>query len=490
MHKLTRSRLAREERGQAMLMVVFLTMVMTLMGTLLLQTVSDESSRSADSVKRGAELAAAEAGVDDYVSKLLDDNQYFLHYVAPGESSRKPTSGASVSPVDPPASPTVWPASNGRTWTYPTQDNWFDLGNNYAYNLEITAPQTGSNTSNSVDIVATGAYCPSPCTAPANSKNQRAIEEQIRPASVTDFQMMANADISYGSSATTTGKIYAGVDPTNPNNKYSVNHQGTAAGDIYAEGSVTGSPNLINGAKTYGSSTIRSIIKQPIDFTTFQSSLTDIQRASQFAGGIYLNNSNVDAWWLTFNTNGTVDIKSCTSNSAIEQTQPTTCSSTTNYPVPPNGAIYAEQSVIVAGGSSVCGSPSITGSCVKGRVTVASNNNVVIGDDIDYVTDGTDTLGLIAKNDMIVAKWAPSTISWRAATVAQSGSWYSATTDGSHSKMTFTGSTATDGGGYMNEFQTRVYNWDPTLAYLQPPWFPTIGSAYTVILYRELPQNS
>ncbi len=41
----------------------------------------------------------------------------------------------------------------------------------------------------------------------------------------------------------------------------------------------------------------------------------------------------------------------------------------------------------------------------------------------------------------------------------------------------------------MSQFQTRVYNWDTSLSYLQPPWFPTIDFAYTVLLFRELPPS-
>jgi hypothetical protein len=68
--------------------------------------------------------------------------------------------------------------------------------------------------------------------------------------------------------------------------------------------------------------------------------------------------------------------------------------------------------------------------------------------------------------------------------------------------MTFTGSTATYGGtycpssggacstsgGFMSMFATaRVYQYDETLLYLQPPWFPTLGDSLTTLLFRELP---
>ena len=52
--------------------------------------------------------------------------------------------------------------------------------------------------------------------------------------------------------------------------------------------------------------------------------------------------------------------------------------------------------------------------------------------------------------------------------------------------MDFTGSTATNGGGSMSMFTRRNYNSDTNLLYLQPPWFPTVEDAYTVVLSREV----
>ena len=52
--------------------------------------------------------------------------------------------------------------------------------------------------------------------------------------------------------------------------------------------------------------------------------------------------------------------------------------------------------------------------------------------------------------------------------------------------MTFTGATATHGGGNMGLFAARVYQYDNTLLYLPPPWFPTIQDAFTIVLEREI----
>ena len=40
----------------------------------------------------------------------------------------------------------------------------------------------------------------------------------------------------------------------------------------------------------------------------------------------------------------------------------------------------------------------------------------------------------------------------------------------------------------MSMFNTaRVYEYDETLLYLQPPWFPTLGDSLTMLMFRELP---
>ena len=100
---------------------------------------------------------------------------------------------------------------------------------------------------------------------------------------------------------------------------------------------------------------------------------------------------------------------------------------------------------------------------------------------------------------MIVPQWVPTNLSWRAAAIAQSGTFRSYGYDpqtntnepdyvgNNHlSSMTFTGATATYGGGSMSLFATRVYQYDSSLLYLPPPWFPTIQDAFTIVLSREL----
>jgi hypothetical protein len=454
-----RALVVREE-GQAMMLVVFLVAMVTVLAVSLIDIVTSETTRSAHSEFSNASFQAAEAGIDDYTAKLLDDHLYYLHYVHDAESTRHPASGSDVAAGNP------W--TGGLTWTYPNgRDNWVQLPNGYEYNLQITGP---TSTVQTVDIVATGRKT-------GSATDERSVETLIRPSSVADYQMLADADISYGSTATTYGKIYSSGD---------VNHQGTAYANVYAEGRVSGGPCSPGDCNVYDSATtpgIRTQIKTPVNFNNFLTSLSDIKRASQIVGtggGVYLNSVTSDAWKLVFASNGTFTAQTCTKTSGndVAKTAPT-CGSATTYNVPTNGAIYVEQSAVVSGQ-------------VNGRVTVASNNNIVIGGDISYVQSGDDVLGLVAKNNMIVAYYTSTgTLNWRAATIAQSGQWtdycgYGGSGCGSHGTMNFTGSTATKNGGSMSMFTTRNYNYDSSLLYLQPPWFPTVEDAYTVVMSREL----
>jgi hypothetical protein len=305
--------------------------------------------------------------------------------------------------------------------------------------------------------------------------------------------MITNSDITYGSGASTYGRIYAGVDQSG--DRKNITHNGTAYADLYAEGRINGSVDLRLPARgfdgdsgTSGYTSIRTVIKNPINFNNFTISLVDIKRAAQNSGGIYLNNPSVDGWRLIFRADGTVDIAGCkkVGSDHLARTQPTNCNVTgtvSNQAVPAIGAIFSEQSVIVSRPGTGAGTESV----VQGRVTVASNAEIIIGGHINPEQPGTDVLGLIARNDMIVAKWAPHNLNWRAAIISQTGRRRSWDSSGSHGTMNFTGSQATNLSPYMDMFDVRNYNYDPNLLFLQPPYFPVLEEAYTILFFREVP---
>lgn len=484
-------RLLSSERGQAMVLAVFAFALLTIIGFTLTDVVTGETQASGEAVASSGAYQAAEAGLNEYISKLLDDSLYYLHWVDEAESTRQSgsvTAGAG----------SAW--TGGITWTYPNgKDNWKVIdGGTYAYNLEITAPSgSGSQEAEAVQILSTGCRWNAAAAACATGAGyaEREVQTSLLPSSAASWQMIANTSISYGSDATTNGRLYANGDIT---------HDGTANADMYADcysgesgcGTVSGSYTAGTGVVAYDLHSTPSVtqeISSPIDFSTFQTSISDIQRAAE-TNGVYLSQATPPAAWeIVFNSNGTFTAAACseTGSQVVWDSAPA-CGTATTYNMPTNGAIYSDQTIVIGSSSA--------SSTVDGRVTVTSGSDIVIGNDISYASGTNSVLGLVADDDMIVAAWVPSVLTWDAATVTETGYWTDAngmasnppcngsgSYEGSKSSMTFNGSTATDEGGCMSEFDTRTYDFDSNLLWLDPPWFPTIENPYTVLLQREVP---
>jgi hypothetical protein len=564
---------ARNEDGQALVLVIFLIAVLTLLAPLLIGAVQANSTGSNDALIRARAHAAAEAGLNDYLAKLLDNNQYYRQYLAPGESTRRaygvspqPADVQSVSQAPPSTASVAWPSSNGINWTYPNgKDAWFNVGsNNYLYNIQVIPPMQciplvvggcpvadpnnidcskvdckQTNPTNYVRITATG-KAPN---AAASSGNNQAIQILLQPSSIAAFQAFNGAadgnPICYGSGATTNGRIYS------MGNLY---YAGTANADLLAEGTVvrTRVGNCISGqahdgivnppAKIYDSSGAvgTTNIRQAPDlavkpsFTNFQVSLIDMKAAAQKAGGVYLTDTTgtASAWQLTFNTNGTVTYASCRHQTQPIQTTKPTCdgtvaasnvstingTTTTNgtgtFTIPVNGSIYIDQSVVINGGTGTCLSGGdgtmpnshisiSSASCVKGRVSVGSGQDIVVAGNLGYVTPGQDVLGLLAQNNTYIPSWQAqnSSMNWSAASLSETGAWGQPKSGGVanswFNNMTHNGMLAsyTMGGG-MLQYNTRNYNYDPNLLTLQPPWFPTLPKPYKIISYQTLPNTN
>jgi hypothetical protein len=470
-----RRRLAQEQ-GIGMVLVVLIGAMLTLLSVILIEQVRGESNRSVHQVYGGTSYQAAEAGIDDYVSKLVDDRLYYLHYVHPGEATRQESGGTNV------AAGAAW--TFGQAWTYPNgKDAWRALPNGYEYNLRVYPPDA---TSQYVRVVAAGRRS-------GETLDVRVLEVWVRPSSLADYYRVVNGDVGWAAGAITNGKIYANGD---------IDHDGIATANIYAEGQITGSVVMQSPGggepvpQRYDVDSvpdIRSQIKNPIDFTSFLTSFTDIERASQLAGGINLPyDASKAAYRLSFKSNGTIDIETCVQSglSDVADVLPV-CAFYANRVVPPNGAVYAYQDVIVQNAPS--------GGGVKGRFTVASNDDIIVADNITYVTPGEDVLGLVAKNDLYVAKYTPDPLTWSAGVIAQTGTWKARSwntpcpcppndANAKKSLMTFRGMAATDdGGSFAGMFTNRDYGYDANFLWLPPPWFPVVEDAYTVLFFRELP---
>ncbi len=195
------------------------------------------------------------------------------------------------------------------------------------------------------------------------------------------------------------------------------------------------------------------MLPDPINFSSFLTSITDIKGAAD-GGGVDLDTAvggTPSAFELVFNANGTFTAAACSKvgSSDVSEVAPT-CGTAKTFNVPSNGAIYSNETVIIGGTGSAA-------SVVNGRVTVTSNNNIVIGNNISYQPSTNSVLGLVALNNMIVAYWSPNNLTWYAATIATTGQWSDTCgvfgyQCGTHGTMTFWGSTATNNGGSMSMF--------------------------------------
>lgn len=446
------------ERGAAMIAIIILGVVLTSIIAISTSNSVAEFDRSTRNARRTASFQAAEAGVEDYVSKLTQDGGYFLNSVHPAESTRRSPSNVTVAGGNP------WTGDGA--WIYPTARNrWRALPNGYEYNIEVSPPDSGA-----IRIVATGRKV-------GSMTEERVLEVRVRPASISDYSYVSNSDQTFGPSATTFGKIYLGFDTGGA--AHNLTHLGNAHGNLYSEGQVLGTDpaRLFDGAQVFDSMTvpdIRSQLTQPINFNRFTDSLIEINNASA-TGGLRLDDPTIDHWWITFQSDGTLLLRSCVRGGfSPPEWWEGSCSAATPFAAPGNGAIYSPQSIIVDGISS-------------GRQTVGSGNDIVIGGNLTYDDVDVDVLGLIARGSVIVAHWAPADTTLEASVIAQTGSFRSTTSYLVHNgTFHHLGSSASNTSGYMNMFATRLYEYDDKLSTAPPPYFPTLAGQYAVVSFREL----
>jgi hypothetical protein len=537
---------ARDESGIALVAAIMLIGLLTTVSLGLYSLTSADGTSSVADVQTNNAMQAATSGLNVYIADLTEDTGFYLDYIAEGEARRTylgtqyPTTAGANATANVALSPS-WPRT--ATWTYPsditTDPGWRTVsGTNYQYLLEIFPDTT---TFNDVRVIAVGRPVPSTQFPASNKTYYRAVEAEVSVLTISDFQMISASNIAYGNAATTNGWIYGTFeddsDATNAeatgNYSAAANISGPGSGtawttsaDLFTEdtsSSYSGKITLTNNAREYSensSPSVRTVISEPI-------TMQDIRQSNQIApisggegslqldatsSGLILSPSALgtsytpNAWWLKFTSSGfTVWACNSTSKSGgyyalYDNTSSPSCSTQVGgtHTLPATGyEIYSPEDVIVSG--TVNGQVTVYaaggGTATTGN-NVTANGDIIIGGNISYQTVGSDVLGLIANNDVVMACWEPnSPFTWEAATIALNGGWYSSGGTGngydcnaSGRALTFTGSTATDqGGGVDGSFLTsRTYNYDSTLRYLPPPDFPQIPAALKVMYERQI----
>jgi hypothetical protein len=383
---------------------------------------------------------------------------------------------------------------DGTNTNGPYVHNYVDLDTQNVigqYSLTITPPTNGSTV---VTIASTG-------YASGNPNIKRTITARYGIPSLATYSFLSNDVIWIGPDETVNGQMQS-------NNGIRFDGMGNApigsAKSTYTCLSSQGTPcpHTENGVWGSASQAVQSFWQFPVpavDFSALTSNLATLKSSAQSAG-IYLPPSNTNGYSLVFNANGTVSVYKVNSllndptgwdvynNAHNENIDYNSRSLQYTVAIPSNGIIYVEDDTWVEG-------------TVNGRVMVAvaklpyvasTAPSIYIPNNIVYqAKDGTDVLGLLSEQDIVVTYGAPSNLEIDAALISQNGSaqffYYP---DGSAIKnsisifgsiMSFGQWTWTwvDGGNNnISGFSTTSDTYDNNLLYAPPPGFPLSSAGY------------
>jgi hypothetical protein len=516
----------RDEGGFALVLAISLTTLITLSAVSIMTLSQGEDTNSRRDQARDGAFQAAEAGTNAYLSDLTQSNIFFNSYMARGEATRTDSGNvAHANNCSVTCSDLAW--TFGATWTYKTalasDTGWFNVGNGYDYLIKVYPPSASllglAQVITRIDVTGRP-------HGGTDVTKWHTIETMVRPSSLTDFQAFLATSISYGSTATTTGPIFVGEDANGV--KGTLNHDGTAKANLYAEGSVTGSTTLLNGAKKYDKNSSPTALCKlnnctPVPFSSLAPTISTVKTAAQGGSNIFLAATDptnaalsgespaysVTAWKLVFQTNGTVLVSSC-KKAPVAGSSPVTyyddydgltapiCGTAVSKTVPPlQGAIYSNGPDVIVSG------------VVNGTVTVATPGDVLYGGNLTYTQNGADVIGVQAGGTIYIPRWAPDAngdITIYGAQYSTGGPWeadpdspctsspsscHAVCSTGSKCTMNFYGSSALEGQSsgaitMSTMFNTRNYNYDANLLFLPPPFWPSLGNAFTILVQREL----
>ena len=363
------------------------------------------------------------------------------------------------------------------------------------YSLDVTPPADGSSI---VTITATG-------WSNSYPEIKRTIEARYGRPSFAKYSSLQNASGWYGENITVQGDVHS-------NNGIRMDGTNLALVQSSKETYICGSETGCNPPRyrpgVWGSGGDQSLWQYPVPPVDFNAVSFDFAQMRQSAqnDGLYLANSNRSGYHLTFNSNGTVRVRRVNStNNYIGYDADSGCQylpqiirSETNigtYNVSDIPIIFAEDHLWIEG-------------TVNGRITVVAarfpvssyDTNVWINGNITYTQyDGSDSLGLIAQNDIYFIRNLPENFQIDAALMAQTGkiirhgyfSGCGASSEAIKDSLTINGSVISYGKSYWNfndppvsGFITRQINYDTNLLYAPPPFFPTSGE-YEFISWKE-----
>lgn len=364
------------------------------------------------------------------------------------------------------------------------------------FSLQITPPVVGSTVTT---IQSTGYTL-------ANTNQTKTVTVRYGIPSLAQYAFLTNSDAWIGSNESVSGQFFTngGVRFDGTGNAPIMSAKQTYTCQSWSGNPCPHSENGIWGAASQATKNFWNFPVPNTDFSSITSNLSSMKSSAQTAG-IYLAPSNAQGYLLIFKSDGTVDFYKVTAlkndpkgqdvngNAINNSIDYKTTSFLYNQAIPANGIIYIEDQTWVEG-------------TVKGRAMVAAAKlpynagtapDIIVQNSIVYsAKDGTNSLGLIAQQDFLIANSAPNNLEIDGALIAQNGSaQYYYYAGNLKNTITIYGATASfgtwtwgwvdNGGNPISGYANTSTTYDASLLYSPPPSFPLTSNGYQQISWNS-----
>lgn len=335
-----------------------------------------------------------------------------------------------------------------------------------------------------------------------NDSRSITIEATIGIPSYSHYSWVSDEELYFGQGATTFGKIHS---------NQGIRFDGTAM-DLLTSAKLTYEYGCNENSKTTKEGIWTSIppgdfrggIQFPVpavDFTQITADFQNLKNEAQKSEGLYLPaTSGYKGYQLIIQSNpNQIElryVRNSTNQNKLDTTEYET------VPYPQNGIIFVEDNAYISG--VVNARLTIAVATLPDPKTKKDQKGVTIVNDIIYhnnIKDGSIVLGIIAQNNIEIAKYVDKNLDLYGALLSQNGgvgfdyNAFNANLD--LGILNTYGGIASDVGtcggfgmsGYNKKgdiigFSQRNYYYDQNLLLNPPPLYPTTGS-YTIISWRE-----
>ncbi len=356
------------------------------------------------------------------------------------------------------------------------------------FSLNIVPPAVGSSV---VVIESTGWLTTQP-------ESKVKIKAKVGFPSLTDYSFLINKSAWIGDDQIIHGKFHANGG---------IRFDGTTDAPItsavatYTCKESHGCGNQVKPGiwGTGGPNTYWSFPAPAKDFSIVTKILAQIEDVAE-AGGLKLTSSGQQGWRLKFMANGQITAYKVLTTDCYKAKDIgdnkffwpcidiKTTDAGTVYDPPANGFVFVDDKVWVDG-------------VVRGRMTVGTSvgKTIIINGNITYLAkDGTDVLGLIAEQDILLPQASPNNLEINASILAQNGSAkrYNFSGPGVDDRKNdlniygsiisngvWTWTVVNNGGNLVSGYENVIVTYDANLTYGPPPGFP-VGSEYHLLSWE------